>query len=46
MIGEIIGLIEESNGSKCLVFDSANENEKVLKKTNNFGMGLKMRLKP
>ena len=27
-------------------FDSANENEKVLKKTNNFGMGLKMRLKP
>ena len=41
MIGETIGLIEESNGSKCLVFDSANENEKVLKKNKQLWDGIK-----
>ena len=56
MIGEVIGHIEECNGNKYLVFDSAelrsmelhfsDENEEVLKNTQNFGMGLKIKLKP
>ena len=56
MIGEVIGHIEECNGNKYLVFDSAelssmelhfsDENEEVLKNTQNFGMRLKIKLKP
>ena len=39
------GHIEENNGNKYLVFDSTDENKEVLKSTQNFGMGLKMKLK-
>ena len=45
IIGEVIGYIEENNGNKYLVFDSTDENKEVLKSTQNFGMGLKMKLK-
>ena len=41
MIGETIGLIEEIYGSKYLVFDSANENEKVFKKNKQLWDGIK-----
>ena len=34
IISEADGYIEEKNGSKYLVFDSANENNEVLKKYN------------
>ena len=46
IISEGDGYIKEKNGSKYLVFDSANENNEVLKNIMNFGMGLKMRLRP
>ena len=46
IISEADGYIKEKNGSKYLVFDSANENNEVLKNIMNFGMGLKMRLRP
>ena len=51
IIGKIDEFIEEKNGSKYLVFDSmelhsTNENKEVLKNTLNFGMRLKMWLKP
>ena len=36
---------EEKNGSKYLVIDSTDENKEVLKSTQNFGMGLKIKLK-
>ena len=45
MIVEVIGHIEEKNGNKYLVFDSSDENKEVLKNTQNFGMGLKTKLK-
>ena len=32
IIGKVDGFIEERNGRKYLVFDSANENKEVLKK--------------
>ena len=31
IIGKVDGLIEEKNGSKCLVFDSTEENKEVMK---------------
>ena len=34
IISEVDGYIKERNGSKYLVFDSANENNEVLKKYN------------
>ena len=34
MIGNVNGYIEEKNGSKYLVFDSADKNKEVLKKYN------------
>ena len=37
--------IEAKNENKYLVFDSTDENKEVLKNTQNFGMGLKMRLR-
>ena len=56
MIGKAIRHIKEKNESKYLVFDSVvlrsmklhseNENKEVLKNTLNFGMRLKMRLRP
>ena len=45
MIGEVDEHIEEKNKSKYLVFDSTDENTEVLKNTQSFGMGLKMRLR-
>ena len=41
-VSEADGCIKEKNGSKYLVFDSSNENNEVLKKYNELGMGLKM----
>ena len=46
IISEADGYIKQKNGSKYLVFDSVNENNEVLKNIMNFGMGLKMRLRP
>ena len=45
MIGRVDGFIENKKWSKCLVFDSTDENKEVLKNTQNFGMGLKMKLR-
>ena len=45
IIGKVDGLFEEKNGSKYLVFDSTDENKEVLKNTQNFGVGLKIKLK-
>ena len=50
IIGKVDGHIKESNKNKYLVFDSAelhstDENKEVLKNTENFGMGLKIKLK-
>ena len=45
IIGKVDGYIEENDGNKYLVFDSTDENKEVLKSTQNFGMGLKMKLK-
>ena len=41
IIDKADGHIEEKNESKYLVFDSTDENRKVLKKYENFGMRLK-----
>ena len=41
IISEVDGYIKEKNGSKYLVFDSANENNKVLKKYNELWDGIK-----
>ena len=46
IISEADGYIREENGSKYLVFDLVNENKEVLKKYNEFGVVLKMRLRP
>ena len=45
IIGKVDGHIKENNRNKYLVFDSTDENKKYLKSTENFGMGLKMKLK-
>ena len=50
IIGKVDWHIKESNKNKYLVFDSAelhstDENKEVLKNTENFGMGLKIKLK-
>ena len=45
MIGKVNGYIDEKNGSKYLVFDSADKSKKVLKKYNELWMRLKMRLR-
>ena len=41
LIDHASGYIEEKNGNKYLVFDSADENKGVLKNTQMFGMELK-----
>ena len=41
IISEADGYIKEKNGSKYLVFDSANENNEVLKKYNELWDGIK-----
>ena len=45
IIGKVDGHIEENNGNKYLVFDSTDENNEVLKSTENFGIELKIKLK-
>ena len=44
IIVKVDGHIKENNRNKYLVFDSTDENKKYLKSTENFGMGLKMKL--
>ena len=51
MIRKTDGCVEEKNTNKYLVFTSmelhsADEKKEVLKNTKNFGMRLKMRLRP
>ena len=41
MIGEVDGHIEEKNESKCLVFESTDENRKVFKKNTELWSGIK-----
>ena len=43
-INHASGYIEEKNGNKYLVFDSAGENKVLLKNKQMFGMELNMRL--
>ena len=45
IISEVDGYIKEKNGSKYLVFDSANENNEVLKKYNELWDGIKNEIK-
>ena len=45
IIGDIDGHIEEKNGSKYLVFDSTDENRKVLKKYTEFWDRIKNEIK-
>ena len=45
IIGEVDGLIEESNRIKYLTFASIDGNKYVLKNTQNFGIELKIWLK-
>ena len=44
-IGEADDFIEDKNESKYLIFDATNENKKVLRNTQNFRMGLKLKLR-
>ena len=41
IISKVDGYTEEKNGSKYLVFDSANENSIVQKKYNEIWVGIK-----
>ena len=41
MIGKVKGYFKEKNGSKYLIFDSADENKEVLKKCNELWDGIK-----
>ena len=45
IIGEVDGHIEEKNGSKYLVFDSTDENRKVLEKYAELWDGIKNEIK-
>ena len=45
IISEADGYIKEKNGNKYLVFDSANENNEVLKKYNELWDGIKNEIK-
>ena len=45
MIGKVIGHIQENNGNKYLVFDSVDENKKVLKKYTEVWDGIKNKIK-
>ena len=46
IIGKVDERIEcEKNRSKYLIFDSTDENKEVLKSTQNFVMGSRMKLK-
>ena len=44
MIGKVNGYTEENNGSKCLVFNSSDENKEVLKKYKEFWNGIKNKI--
>ena len=45
MIGKLTGHIEENNGNKYLVFNSSDENKKVLKKHAELWDGIKNKIK-
>ena len=45
IIGKVDGHIEEKNGSKYLVFDSADENKEVLKKYTELWDGITNKIK-
>ena len=44
-INHASGYIEEKNGNKYLIFDSADENKEVLKKCTNVWSGIKNKIK-
>ena len=44
IINKVNGYIEEKNGSKYLIFDSADKNEEVLKKYNELWDGIKNKI--
>ena len=43
IISEIDGYMKEKNGSKYLAFDSANENNEILKKYNEYKSFMKIK---
>ena len=45
LVNHASGYIEEKNGNKYLIFDSADENKEVLKKYNNVWNGIKKKIK-
>ena len=45
LVNHANGYIEEKNGNKYLIFDSADENKELLKNTMTFGMELKAKSK-
>ena len=45
IIGKVDGFIELTKGRKNLVFDSTDKSKEVSKNTQNFGMGLNMKLR-
>ena len=45
LVNHANGYIEEKNGNKYLIFDSADENKETLKKYADFGMELKTKSK-
>ena len=45
LVNHANGYIEEKNGNKYLIFDSADENKELLKNTMMFGMELKAKSK-
>ena len=46
MIGKVNGHIKEKNGSKYLIFDSADKNKEILKKYNKLWNGIKNEIEP
>ena len=44
LVGEVDGYTEEKNRNKYLAFAPTDKNKEVLKNTQNFRMGLKIRL--
>ena len=45
LVNQASGYIDEKNGNKYLIFDSRDENKKLLKKTMMLGMELKTKSK-
>ena len=45
IIGKVAGFIEEKSGSKCLIFDSTDENKQALKKCTELWDEIKNEIK-